>query len=93
VPDLLDCQADEKSTLIAGLAVAIEHPHDCLGVCGCGDGSGSLLLPGKELCDFLMSITTRNYFAVQRHWPESENRRETAYLSLDALDTQSTPGS
>jgi hypothetical protein len=40
VPDLLDCQADEKSTLIAGLAVAIEHhPHDCLGVCGCGGGS------------------------------------------------------
>jgi hypothetical protein len=38
VPDLLDCQADEKNTLIAIRVAAIEHhPHDCLGVCGCGD--------------------------------------------------------
>jgi hypothetical protein len=67
VPDLFNCQADEKSTLIAVRVDAIEHPpHDCLGTCGCGVGLGSLLLSRKEPFHFFTSITIRKNYMIER---------------------------
>lgn len=57
VSDLINSQADEKITLIAGLIAAIHRrPHDCLGVCGCGVAAVSFLLLRKEHCDFFTNI-------------------------------------
>lgn len=62
VSDLINSQADEEITLIAGLVAAIHRrPHDCLGVCGFGVAAVSFLLLGKDHCDFFMSINSRKH--------------------------------
>jgi hypothetical protein len=90
VPDLLDCQADDKSTLIADVVAAIEHPpHDCLGVCGCGVGSSSRESLAKSRLTCSRASQTRSIL----HCSGSEETSEITLLLLDALDLQSTSGS
>jgi hypothetical protein len=94
VPDLLDCQADEMVTLIAVRVDGIEHPPPRLSWrLRMRSRTRESLALEEGARSLLCEHHTQGILYIQEDLDSIDERRVTAGLPLNALDSQATSGS